>query len=909
MNALTARDAMSEQTASVNAAAGVKELAETGSWQHIYSVFAEGADTPDQRGFLGLVTGYQIAEHPHATFRDLLPKHPVDPVIADMPLRKVLQRMEAAALDALPVVDERRKFIGVITRASLTSTLLSRERELLEKYRLYKKKAKEDNIRLAEGVERLEQLNRTFRRLMELLARPSGIELFQRGIETLAAIIQVRWGAVNIVEESGRIKETVFTGSTPGEPQMIQKFLEQRKMLVEMVVTENKIIRTPDVPQYLKQCGFPIRHPTLRAFLGVPLAFEGRVYGCVYLCEKTGEPFSEEDESLASSFAQALALGLAEARERAARKRAEEALRRREKQYRDLVNDVDAIIWEADAHSLQTTFVSRRAQEILGYPVEDWLSGPEFRREHFSALDRDRVWGELQAAVSQGRDFEGEYRFMAADGRTMWFHDIARIVWDEEDHPSVIRGVMVDITERKETERERELLSSLGLQLAGADTPEKVGDIVRSITEQFWNWDAFFISVRRAGFARFFIVIQVDTEHGEKKVYPPSEHAVSHFHTMGALMRGEPVLINRTTMPDVPKLTPFGEEYRPSACMIYAPVRVEGEVVGIMSVQSYTPGLFGEQDRDRLQRIADVVGPALARCQAEKRSAAFAALGLRLSTASSPEEAAQTIVDAADALLGWDACSVYLTAPDELSTPPILHMDMIDGKRVNVPADPSQPLTPLAKRTIEDGPQLILRDKLEFGGADLVPFGDTSRPSASLMFVPLRTSSGIIGILSIQSYSFNAYDKRDLKMLQNLADHCSGALERTKIERALRYYEQQLRAMVENLPEPSAICNVKGRISRVNLGLAGLLGYRAEEMAAKPLGQFLQVDKAWTSRSEDDPAVLKDAAQAESVMMRRKDGQTFASKLNIRPLKTASGESVGTLFSVTELVPAGENHG
>ena len=47
----------------------------------------------------------------------------------------------------------------------------------------------------------------------------------------------------------------------------------------------------------------------------------------------------------------------------------------------------------------------------------------------------------------------------------------------------------------------------------------------------------------------------------------------------------------------------------------------------------------------------------------EKRAAAFSNLGRRLSAARTPKEAARIIVDTADELFGWDACTFDLYSP------------------------------------------------------------------------------------------------------------------------------------------------------------------------------------------------------------------------------------------------------
>ena len=54
------------------------------------------------------------------------------------------------------------------------------------------------------------------------------------------------------------------------------------------------------------------------------------------------------------------------AREQAARVEAEAAQHR----FRNLVNSIDGIVWEADAVTFKFLFVSKQAERILGHPIE-----------------------------------------------------------------------------------------------------------------------------------------------------------------------------------------------------------------------------------------------------------------------------------------------------------------------------------------------------------------------------------------------------------------------------------------------------------------------------------------------------------------------------------------------------------
>ena len=182
------------------------------------------------------------------------------------------------------------------------------------------------------------------------------------------------------------------------------------------------------------------------------------------------------------------------------------------------------------------------------------------------------------------------------------------------------------------------------------------------------------------------------------------------------------------------------------------------------------------------------------RRRADQRLAAFSNLGRRLSTVRTAKEAAQIIVDTADTLCGWDACVLDLCAPGPGAVTTVLCLDTINGQRTEIPPDAgSGKLSPIACRALEHGPQLVLRPAPAAFPPEILPFGDKTRASASLMFVPVRKDTTVIGLLSIQSYTPDAYTEEDLRALQALANHCGGALERIRAETALNESNERLR--------------------------------------------------------------------------------------------------------------------
>jgi len=179
-------------------------------------------------------------------------------------------------------------------------------------------------------------------------------------------------------------------------------------------------------------------------------------------------------------------------------------------------------------------------------------------------------------------------------------------------------------------------------------------------------------------------------------------------------------------------------------------------------------------------------------------SQALSQLGRLLGAAVTPREVAQVVVETADELIGWDACYLDMYSAEEGTVHAILSVDTVGQERREFPSvyEAGQKPGPMLARTLNEGPVLILRESPEEAKEmDRLPWGDVDRPSLSLMAVPVRErGKRPIGVLSIQSYRLRAYGEEDLELLEGLADHCAGALERTVAEERLRRSEEQVAA-------------------------------------------------------------------------------------------------------------------
>jgi len=129
-------------------------------------------------------------------------------------------------------------------------------------------------------------------------------------------------------------------------------------------------------------------------------------------------------------------------------RRAETARREADQHLGDIINSVEGIVWESEEATGQITFVSQKAERLLGYPIARWVSEPRFWEDHLHPDDREETMARSNAASAQRLPTELEYRMISADGREVWFKDRISVV-SLPGRSIKHRGIMLDVTHRK----------------------------------------------------------------------------------------------------------------------------------------------------------------------------------------------------------------------------------------------------------------------------------------------------------------------------------------------------------------------------------------------------------------------------------------------------------------------------
>jgi PAS domain S-box-containing protein len=129
-------------------------------------------------------------------------------------------------------------------------------------------------------------------------------------------------------------------------------------------------------------------------------------------------------------------------------------LKRAEERYRTLVEGLPLVTYVDEPNDrAAAVYISPQIEELLGYSPEEWLADSGLFAECLHPADRDRVLGERARLFAAGESrWSIDYRLTSRDGRTVWLHDEALVVRDEEGAPLYVQGFQVDVSARKKVE-------------------------------------------------------------------------------------------------------------------------------------------------------------------------------------------------------------------------------------------------------------------------------------------------------------------------------------------------------------------------------------------------------------------------------------------------------------------------
>jgi len=360
-------------------------------------------------------------------------------------------------------------------------------------------------------------------------------------------------------------------------------------------------------------------------------------------------------------------------------------------------------------------------------------------------------------------------------------------------------GVAIDSARLFQAEQRRaeqfRVITEVGHQITSIlDIDELLAQLVRLVHEAF-HYDHVAIALIEGDIAEYKVGAGTLWDNPEFDFHPRKLQVGQEGLTGWVAASGQPILV-----PDVSqdsRYVPMGGSGTCSELVV--PIKVKGQVIGVLDVQSEHLNAFDESDLTVLQSLANQAAIAIENARlfvAEQRRAeqfrVISEVGRHMTSILNVENLLDEVVCLIRDTFGYYLVDIALIEGDNLAVragvgdrfgdpdfqPPHLQ---IDGPGIMAQvARTGEPL--LVSDVRKEELYLALPDGLR---------------TQSELAVPLKTKTSVIGVLDVQSDRRAAFDGSDLVMLQSLAHQAAFAIENARFFRDTTRQVRELRALAD----------------------------------------------------------------------------------------------------------------
>jgi two-component system, NarL family, sensor histidine kinase DevS len=123
-------------------------------------------------------------------------------------------------------------------------------------------------------------------------------------LEAAADLADARYAAIGVIAPDGTSLARFETLGIDAETACEIGDLPTGHGVLGLPISEPRRLRLPDIGAHARSYGFPLAHPPMRSFMGVPLAVRGEAWGCIYVTEASHGTFDETDEEALVALAE-----------------------------------------------------------------------------------------------------------------------------------------------------------------------------------------------------------------------------------------------------------------------------------------------------------------------------------------------------------------------------------------------------------------------------------------------------------------------------------------------------------------------------------------------------------------------------------------------------------------------------
>ncbi|HEY6189500.1 MAG TPA: PAS domain S-box protein [Pyrinomonadaceae bacterium] len=503
------------------------------------------------------------------------------------------------------------------------------------------------------------------------------------------------------------------------------------------------------------------------------------------------------------------------ARDVTERKRAEQERARLAAQVEDqrkhlqaMVSSVPGVVWEAwgepDAAHQRIDFVSDYVETMLGYSVAEWLSTPNFWLSIVHEEDKESAAREAAKTYTSGRRGTNQFRWIAKDGHVVWVEAQSVAIFDESGRPVGMRGVTMDISERRQKEVNERFLAEASTALASSlDYETTLATVAQLAVPHFADWCGVDITDEDGSLKRL-AVAHIDPEklawaHELHERYPPDPTLPRGVYNV--VRTGQPEFY-----PDIPDemLMQGAQDAEHLAVLrqigfrsvMLVPLKTRDKTLGVLSfVNTSASRQHTAEDlalaEDLANRAALAVDNArLYRAEQQTRQAAertsdllmrLQAVASSLSQALTPQQVAMAVIEQGLNSLGAHAGTVVLLSDNgaELEiagtvgfTPEVLERwhSFAVTERV-----------PIAEAVRRKAPVIVESIASEEERYPAIGPLASVTGSRALIAFPLIVEGHTIGALGLSFPQPQSFSEDDRAFMLALAQQCAQALERARL--------------------------------------------------------------------------------------------------------------------------------
>ena len=544
--------------------------------------------------------------------------------------------------------------------------------------------------------------------------------------------------------------------------------------------------------------------PSFQALLSAPMIWQGRVNGVLHVFRE--QQFSLSDLDQLTLFANHAAVAVENARlyESAAqeleeRKRAEAALRESVAIYRQAIESTGGVpyyqSYTDDGKSIHYDFIGEGIQQITGY-------GPdEFNTDLWESLVLDAhlvgdlakySWDEAIRRAHSGENpistWKCEYRIKARDGKIHWVFDSAVELRDENgiSHGSI--GLYRDITESKRAEQVQQAIYRISQAVVTTASLDELFCSIHNILAELMPVENFYIALYDSTNDLLSFPYYVDLYD-----QPPPTAKPERGLTEYVIRTGKPLWATEEVFHQLIQQGEVEVVGSDSIDWIGVPLKLEERVTGVMVAQSYMAGvLYNQEDLDLMEFVSTQVAVSIERKKAEDalrvsledtrqyadRMALLNRVARAVSTTLNLDNLLEIVYQ--EIIKAVPADSFFVALYDR-HTDQLEFRIRVDGEVHEAPY--VRPLgNALTAQVVNNKKHLLVRDyELEKDHLPAMTLWGTGQPSRSWLGVPMQLGEEVLGVISVQSYSPNAFGERERELLSTIADTVAIALENARL--------------------------------------------------------------------------------------------------------------------------------